>query len=150
MELTGMILINERSSMPIYEQIIQQFKEMIVRGLLQEGDKLPSVRELSSTIVVNPNTVSKAYQELERQGVIETLRGKGTFVSKQTLIKPTEAKLEKLKEELKQLVIEASVVGVTAEQLTEWILIYTQELRSGKRATQVDVLKALRQEEIYK
>jgi len=145
-----MILINERSSMPIYEQIIQQFKEMIVRGLLQEGDKLPSVRELSSTIVVNPNTVSKAYQELERQGVIETLRGKGTFVSKQTLIKPTEAKLEKLKEELKQLVIEASVVGVTAEQLTEWILIYTQELRSGKRATQVDVLKALRQEEIYK
>ncbi len=69
-----MIQIDPRSSTPIYEQIIQQLKELCLKGIMKPGDKLPSVRELATIIIANPNTVSKAYKELERDGVIETLR----------------------------------------------------------------------------
>lgn len=69
-----MIQIDPRSSTPIYEQIIQQMKELCLKGIIKPGDKLPSVRELATIIIANPNTVSKAYKELEREGIIETLR----------------------------------------------------------------------------
>ncbi len=75
------IQINLKSSTPLYEQIIEQVKELIARGIVEEGEQLPSVRDLASQVVLNPNTVSKAYKELERQGVIVTVRGKGTFVA---------------------------------------------------------------------
>ena len=65
---------------PIYEQIREKFIELIINNALREGDKLPSVRELASMLTVNPNTISKAYSRLEDEGMIETLKGKGTFV----------------------------------------------------------------------
>ena len=65
---------------PIYEQIREKFIELIINNALREGDKLPSVRELASILTVNPNTISKAYSRLEDEGMIETLKGKGTFV----------------------------------------------------------------------
>lgn len=65
---------------PIYEQIREKFIELIINNALREGDKLPSVRELASMLTVNPNTISKAYNKLEDEGMIETLKGKGTFV----------------------------------------------------------------------
>ncbi len=65
---------------PIYEQIKEKFIELIINNALREGDKLPSVRELASMLTVNPNTISKAYSRLEDEGMIETLKGKGTFV----------------------------------------------------------------------
>lgn len=65
---------------PIYEQIKEKFIELIINNALREGDKLPSVRELASMLTVNPNTISKAYNKLEDEGMIETLKGKGTFV----------------------------------------------------------------------
>ena len=71
------IINNNRS---IYEQIREKFIELIINNALREGDKLPSVRELASMLTVNPNTISKAYSRLENEGMIETLKGKGTFV----------------------------------------------------------------------
>lgn len=65
---------------PIYEQIKDKFIELIINNALREGDKLPSVRELASMLTVNPNTISKAYSKLEDDGMIETLKGKGSFV----------------------------------------------------------------------
>ncbi|MFD2611976.1 GntR family transcriptional regulator [Paenibacillus gansuensis] len=129
-----MIVINERSPIPIYEQIIQQLKELILKGAVTSGEKLPSVRELSATILVNPNTVSKAYQELERQGVIETLRGKGTYVCSQQAAKITPEMLEQIRQSLKQTVLEASYAGISGEQLKTWIDQYLLELRSGTNA----------------
>ena len=76
-----MLRIDPRSSTPIYEQIELGIKELILKGALKYGEKLPSVREMSSILTINPNTISKAYGELEREGVIETLRGKGTFIT---------------------------------------------------------------------
>ena len=75
--------IDQRSSTPIYRQLVDGVKQAVARGILVQGEKLPSVRELAVRIAINPNTIAKAYQELEREEVIETLRGKGTFVAAQ-------------------------------------------------------------------
>ncbi|HUB93165.1 MAG TPA: GntR family transcriptional regulator [Verrucomicrobiae bacterium] len=76
--------ITARSGIPPYLQIVQQVKQDVRLGLLREGDKLPTVREVVTMITVNPNTVVKAYRELESQGFVEKRSGIGTFVSKQT------------------------------------------------------------------
>ncbi|MBO8169199.1 MAG: GntR family transcriptional regulator [Thermoanaerobacteraceae bacterium] len=67
---------------PIYLQIVDEFKRSIARGELKPGDKIPSQRELAQKVKVNPNTVQKAYQEMERIKLVETLRGQGTFIRK--------------------------------------------------------------------
>lgn len=107
-----MFNIDARSSTPIYEQIIHGVKESIIKGILQPGDKLPSVRELASVLTANPNTVSKAYSELERMNIIETLRGKGTFVSTDYKPKLEEENMAKLKEDLKKILMDAHYMGI--------------------------------------
>jgi GntR family transcriptional regulator len=117
-----MIQINDRSLLPIYEQVVNQTKELIIKGILREGDKIPSVRELSATLLVNPNTIAKSYQELERQGVISTVRGKGTFVCKPASAPGMEReRSEQLREELKRLIVEARHLGITKMNFKEWI-----------------------------
>ncbi|KAJ53890.1 GntR family transcriptional regulator [Clostridium tetanomorphum] len=111
-----MININSRSSKSIYEQIVDQIKENILKGILNPGDKLPSVRELSSMLTINPNTVSKAYRELERQKTIETIRGKGTYVSSNYNPKIDEDKLEFIKNDLKKLIVEAYYMGIDKKE----------------------------------
>jgi GntR family transcriptional regulator len=120
--------LDERSNKPIWEQIVSQVKEMILKGILLPNDKLLSVRELSSTLLINPNTVSKAYQELERQGIIETRRGKGTFVSENIELKPNSERTEQIKQALKLLIIESSYLGIEKETLLDWVEIYFDEL----------------------
>ena len=116
-----MIKIDSRNSRPIYEQIIDAIKENILKGILRPGDKLPSVREMSSMITANPNTVSRAYMELERQGVTETLRGKGTFVSSNYKPKVEEESMEKLKDDIKKIIVEAYYMGIEKEDMIEII-----------------------------
>lgn len=112
-----MINIDARSSTPIYEQIIHGVKESIVKGILQPGDKLPSVRELASMLTTNPNTVSKAYTELERMKIIETLRGRGTFVSTDYKPKLEEDRMAKLKEDLKKILLDAHYMGIKSVEI---------------------------------
>ena len=78
-----MLSIDLTSRIPIYEQIYQKIVNLIINGTLAENDQLPSVRSLAKSTGVNPNTVSKAYQELERNGVIYSVPGRGSFVSAQ-------------------------------------------------------------------
>jgi GntR family transcriptional regulator len=120
--------LNDRSNTPIWEQIVNQVKEMILKEVLVPNDKLLSVRELSSTLLVNPNTVSKAYQELERQGIIETRRGKGTFVSTSIPKKIDEERISKMKDSLKQIMIEASYLDIERETLLQWVEDILDEL----------------------
>ncbi|GKS13644.1 GntR family transcriptional regulator [Paenibacillus chitinolyticus] len=124
-----MIKINERSELPIYEQIIQGMKELILKGVLQQGDRLPSVRELSAAVLVNPNTVGKAYQELERQGIIETLRGKGTFVAKPSSPGMEKERLEKFRSTFRQLLVEAAYLGIKADQIKDWTEQFYKEIK---------------------
>ncbi len=117
-----LIDLSGQSMQPIYERIMDQYKELIAKGVLREGDKVPSVRELSAQLLVNPNTVSRAYQELERQGIITTVRGKGTFVA-QTADSPgmERERIEQLRLELRRLVVEARHLKVQQEQFLSWV-----------------------------
>ena len=90
-----MIQLDLRGNKSIYEQIIDKFKELIMRGTMKQGDKMPSVRELSRTLGVNPNTIQKAYRELERQVYIYTAAGVGTFVADKKDITPDDEELKK-------------------------------------------------------
>ena len=75
-----MVHLNYRDVRPIYTQIADGFREQIVAGVLRSGEKLPSVRELAVQLSINPNTIQRAYREMEQQGIIQTLPGKGCFV----------------------------------------------------------------------
>ena len=75
-----MVHLDYRDARPIYTQIVENFQSQIAAGLLQPGDKLPSVRELAAQLTIHPTTIQRAYRELELQGVIQTLPGKGCFV----------------------------------------------------------------------
>lgn len=114
-----MINIDSRSSKPIYEQIIEKVKENIIKGILKPGDKLPSVRELASIITINPNTISKAYNELERMKVIEVIRGKGTFVAENFDPVMDEGKMTEIKEHMKKIIIEAHYIGLEKDGLID-------------------------------
>ncbi len=91
-----MILIDYKDRRPIYEQVIEKFQQMILCGALQPGDAMPSVRSLAMELSLNPNTIQRAYQELERNGYIYTVKGKGSFVSDtQDAVKSRRKELEK-------------------------------------------------------
>ncbi len=122
--------IDQRSSTPIYLQLVQVIKEAILKGILQPGDKLPSVRELSVQLTINPNTIQKSYQELERQKVIETLRGKGTFVTMHYQPSKDEDKLNLLKENLKNLLVEAHYLGLTRDTTIHLVRQLLDELKT--------------------
>ena len=89
-----MIFIDYRDARPIYEQVVEKFRLLILRGVLCPNDRLPSVRNLAVELSINPNTIQRAYTELERQGYIYTVKGKGNFVSESNRF------LSKYKEEL--------------------------------------------------
>lgn len=114
-----MLKIDLRSRTPIYEQIIESVKELVVKEILTPGEKLPSVREMAKEMTLNPNTVQKSYQELERQGIIYTVRGKGTFISEDVKIKDKTAKIETLMENIRKLIIEALYLEMSKEELLD-------------------------------
>ena len=123
-----MLRIDPRSSTPIYEQIELGIKELILKGALKAGEKLPSVREMSAILTINPNTISKAYGELEREGIIETLRGKWTYITHNFEGKVDETKMEYMKEELKKLILEANYSGIDKEEFMKLALQIFSEL----------------------
>ena len=82
-----MIELNYRDAKPIYEQIMEGIRKLVVTDSLAVGEKLPSVRELASKMAINPNTISRAYKELEAEGYIYTISGKGTFVAEKKDVK---------------------------------------------------------------
>lgn len=133
MEEDYLINIDSRSSRPIYEQIIDEIKENILKGILNPGDRLPSVRKMSAMISVNPNTVSKAYAELERQKVIETIQGKGTYVSSHYKPQIEEDRMNKLMEDFKKIVVEAHYLGIKKEELIDIMNDFYNEIGKGAR-----------------
>lgn len=114
-----MIFIDYQDARPIYEQVVERFKLLILRGVLQADDRLPSVRNLAVELSINPNTIQRAYAELERQGYIYTVKGKGNFVSESHRF------LEKYKEELfaqfRKICKVALETGITKEELMKCV-----------------------------
>lgn len=111
-----MFQLDVRSRKPIYEQLVEKIKELIINQILKPGEQLPSVRMLSSQLTVNPNTIQRAYRELEGQGYLYSVLGKGNFVAEIEL-QPTGEKLAELKSEIERLIAEAIYLGLTKEDL---------------------------------
>ncbi|GEN54996.1 GntR family transcriptional regulator [Halobacillus faecis] len=111
-----MFELDVRSRKPIYEQLVEKLKQLIINDVLKEDEKLPSVRELAQQLTINPNTIQKAYRELESQGYIYSLKGKGSFVHPSGKV-DNEEELKKVREELKKLFSEAIYLGMTSEEI---------------------------------
>ena len=114
-----MIQLNYRDTRPIYSQIVDGFRSQIATGILQNGEKLPSVRELASTLAINPNTIQRAYRELEAGGWIVTVAGKGCFVCGT----PEEAapQLQTLWDRFDETVEALRLMGISRKELLERI-----------------------------
>ena len=101
-----MFQIDLKTRVPIYKQVLDNFKRLIYSGKLKQGERIPSIRELAKTLGVNPNTVQKAYRELEEKGYFYTVQGQGSFISQPTdelrkeEVEKLYAALSKIKEEL--------------------------------------------------
>lgn len=104
-----MIQVSYRDPRPIYEQIRDAYRQQILSGVLPVGTRMPSVRELSSRLAVNPNTIQRAYRELEQEGCIYSVRGKGSFVAEAS--DATASRREELLQELDSLVEELEGLG---------------------------------------
>ncbi|MBQ9111049.1 MAG: GntR family transcriptional regulator [Oscillospiraceae bacterium] len=109
--------IDLMSRTPIYEQLYKKVVELILKGVLNEQDKLPSVRSLATELSVNPNTVAKAYNLLERDGIIYSLAGRGSFVAKPDKLVAQEHILESFDNS----VHDALEMGITPDTLTQRI-----------------------------
>lgn len=126
-----MIIIDSKSSTPIYEQITIGIKELILKNVIRSGDKLPSVRELSTILTINPNTVSKAYMELEKQNIVESIKGKGTFITSDYRKPVSEEKISKLILDFKILILEANYLGLEENDLILLLDEGFKEIRGG-------------------
>lgn len=113
------IIISNGSSKPIYEQITAQIKNMIMSGELQEGSMLPSMRLLAKELRISVITTKRAYADLERDGFIETVAGKGSFVAKKNVEFIREEQLRQAEEHLQKAVDLARSGGITCEELGE-------------------------------
>ena len=118
--------------MPIYRQIIDQIRHQIAAGVLQEGDKLPSVRALATKLAVNQNTVLKVYTELCRENILKIVRGDGTYVSsgKQTLTLDKRKKI--VASALRQAVIQAIQLELNPDQLNELLRVEYEKMISQR------------------
>jgi GntR family transcriptional regulator len=122
------ILISNASPDPIYDQIVQQIRAQILSSDLSEGDLLPSIRKLAKDLQISVITTKRAYEELEREGFINTVGGKGTFVAAQNPEFLREKRMKAVEEKLADAVDQAQLLGVGPDQLVEMLrLLYTED-----------------------
>ena len=114
-----MIHLDYRDARPIYTQICDGIREQIRSGILHEGDKLPSVRELATQLTINPNTIQRSYRELEMQGWVATVPGKGCFVA--GIPNQQESQEQKLLGEFQKLTAQLLAMGIRKETLMAYI-----------------------------
>lgn len=115
-----MITIDYKDRRPIYEQIIASIEDLAARGLLPPDSQLPSVRQLAMDLSINPNTIQRAYSQLEQAGVIYSVKGKGNFIASDGA-KLREEKLRGLLQSLEGPLRQALALGATPEQLGQWL-----------------------------
>ncbi len=101
----------------MYQQIVEGIRSAIAKGVLAGGDRLPSVRELAAGLMINHNTIAHAYQELEREGVIEVLRGRGTFIAQTPVVVNGDARREEMRASIRGLIIEAHHLQMSDDAL---------------------------------
>ena len=112
-----MISLNYRDARPIYEQIKERLRQLILSGAIREGERMPSVRELAAEVAINPNTIMRAYRELESEGFVYSVQGKGTFAGRLSEVDTSRKQLllQKFRDSAKELL----QLGVTMEELSQ-------------------------------
>ena len=115
-----MFTIDVMSRMPVYEQLIKQVEDQVLKGIMKEGDKMPSVRSLSMELSTNPNTIQKAYMELDRRGILVSVPGKCSFISAEALKIVGNQSKEKFSD-LKEIVRKLAYAGVSKSEITDMI-----------------------------
>jgi len=115
--MPAVLTVDPRSGVPIYLQIIEQIKRSVALGVLQAGEQLPTVKQLAIDLTVNPNTVARAYRELEREQVIETAPGRGSFVRANGVTESPKVAAEIGRDALDVALREAKSVGLTPEDV---------------------------------
>ena len=115
-----MFTIDVMSRVPVYEQLIKQVEDQVLKGIMKEGDKMPSVRSLSMELSTNPNTIQKAYMELDRRGILVSVPGKGSFISAEASKIVGNQSKEKLSD-LKEIVRKLAYAGVSKSEITDMI-----------------------------
>lgn len=121
------IIISNNSDSPIYEQIKEQIRTMIVKGDLKEGDALPSMRLLAKELRISIITTKRAYEELEREGYIESYTGKGSFVKAINQERVRESAVFEIEELLEEVLNKARVAGISLDELEERMRILHAE-----------------------
>jgi len=121
------IIISNASQDPIYEQVSKQIKAQIISGELNEGDPLPSIRKLAKELQISVITTKRAYEELEKEGFIDTVGGKGCFVAMQNKELLKEKKMKTIEEHLSDVVSDAKKLGVNFKELKEMLSILFNE-----------------------
>ncbi|MGA2324043.1 MAG: GntR family transcriptional regulator [Sedimentisphaerales bacterium] len=114
------IRIDNASDRPVYQQIIDQVKRDIAIGRLGKDEKLPTVRQLAGQLAINPNTIAKAYQQLEREGIITTRPGSGTFVANLDSDLSGSVKKRIICEDLERAVVDAFHMQIDSQTLLKW------------------------------
>lgn len=123
-----MITIDYKDKRPIYEQIIEKVRQLILRGILKKDDAIPSVRSLAMELSINPNTIQKAYQELERMGYIYSVKGRGSFIKDSEIV--VEEAVEEVKDDIRALILKAKDAGISLKKL----LAMVEEIGKEKEA----------------
>lgn len=121
------IILSNSSQEPLYEQIIRQLKGSIIKGLLEPGDSLPSIRALAKDLQISVITTKRAYEELEREGFIETIPSKGSFVSSENQDFLREKRYRDFEEELRVLIKNGREMGLNKNEIFEIISIFYEE-----------------------
>ena len=115
-----MISINYRDPRPVYEQVSDGFKKLIIAGIIKKDEKMPSVRELASTYAINPNTIQRAYRDLENEGYIYSVPGKGSFAVDMKEI--SDKHLKEIYERLDTVLSDFDVAGESRAHVAEYVL----------------------------
>ena len=118
--MTNLITLDYQSRTPIYEQIINEFEKHIALGILKTDEQIPSIRELASSLGINPNTVRKSYEKLEMIGLIKTISTKGTFVTNSSGI-AIDSKINASITKIKDIIKELENLGISKEDIIEKI-----------------------------
>ena len=128
-----MIILGYKDRRPIYEQVAEKLEELMLLGILGENEPLPSVRSLAMELSINPNTIQRAYAELERQGYIYTVKGKGSFVAENSVMK--EKRKKDLLIQVSEVIDEAIRLGISGEEIKNMVEIQYQaaEKEGGDR-----------------
>lgn len=114
-----MIILDYKDRRPIYEQVVEKLEELMFLGVLKENEPLPSVRSLATDLSINPNTIQRAYSELERRGYIYVIKGKGSFVAENSTMK--ENKKREVLIQVSEIIDEAIRLGIPDQEIKKMV-----------------------------